>query len=400
VPLQHDRPNRTRAVVASAFLVAAAIATNIGSASAAPPPPFTLTPSSISFSTTLNGFDYEFVTLTTGNKKIPMSSPQSTTLPFFDTQGGTCWQSYGALGQLIPARTSCTIQVGFHPTGAGPFSDSLTATACKKWHLDPTYGFILCDTLDGSQSISLTGTVQVPDLIVTGIILGDGGASPYGWILTVKNQGTVAVNVSGVSVQGYWSPDGSTYDPDTQNPACGTAFGSGTIIGVGGSIPLTVACSLGNVSGESYVGAEVDSADTIVESDETNNVGFGGMPDLIVDDITIDGPSDDQPFNSTVTVKNVGVGPAVLHNSVLTVQAWYSADATLDAGDTPACGDLLFTSPGSIPVNGTVDAHIGCPATPGAGDAYLIVQADAPNPTTVIPEIDETNNFGNVALPT
>jgi hypothetical protein len=77
---------------------------------------------------------------------------------FFDTQAGSCWQSYEALGNRIPAHTSCTIQVGFHPTVPGSYSATLTVYRCTSWHLDPTFGFILCDTLDGSRSMNLTGT--------------------------------------------------------------------------------------------------------------------------------------------------------------------------------------------------------------------------------------------------
>jgi hypothetical protein len=397
---QDHRPGRIRAAFASAALAATALAGSLGTASAAPPPPFTLSPDPVSFVAVLNGFDYEFVTLTTGNKRVYMSSPQSTNLPFFDTQGD-CWQSYGALGQPIPARTTCQLEIGFHPTAAGPYSDTLTVTACKRWHLDPTYGFILCDTLDGSASVGLEGTVLIlPDLVVSGITLGDGGVSPYGFRVTVQNQGDISANISGVTVQGYWSADGTTFDPDNQNPACGQSFPSGTLVGIGGSATLTVNCPAANVSGEEYLGVEADIGDAIVEKDETNNVGFQGLPDLIVESITNDGPSEDHPFNTTATIKNIGVGPAVSNLVVLGVDSWYSADDVLDAGDTDACFDLLFTSPGSIPVNGTVDAHIGCDLVPGAGDAYLLVVADVQVVAyPSIPEVDETNNVGSVALP-
>jgi len=393
MPRQDRRLDRMRAAFAGAVLAASALAATIGTATAAPPPLFTLSPDPVVFEALLNGADFEFVTLMTGNRRVFMGSPQATNPPFSDTQAGTCWQSHGALGEPIPARSSCTIQIGFHPTAAGPYSDTLTVTACKKWHADPTFGFVVCDTLDGSASVGLEGTVLVlPDLVITSITLGDGGASPYGYRVSVQNQGDASVDLTGVGVQGYWSADGTTFDPDNQNPACGTSFADGTTLFPTQSTTLTVGCATGNVSGEEYLGVEVDGGDAIVEKDETNNVAFQGLPDLIVESITIDGPNG-HPFNATATIKNIGVGPAVSNLVVLGVDSWYSADDVLDAGDTDACFDLLFPSPGSIPVNGTVDAHIGCDLEPGAGDAHLLVVADVQvvdYPS--IPEIDETNN--------
>lgn len=393
MPRQDRQRSRMRAAFASAVLAASAVATTLGTATAAPPPAFTLSPDPVSFTALLNGFDYEDVTLTTGNRRVYLSSPQSTNSPFFDTQAGSCWQDYGSLGEAIPARSSCTIQVGFNPTAAGPYSDTLTVTACKKWHPDPTLGFVVCDTFDGTASVALEGTVLIlPDLVITGITLGDGGDSPYGYRVTVQNQGDASVDLSGVGVQGYWSADGATFDPDHQNPACGTSFAGGTTLFPTQSATLTVGCATGNVSGEEYLGAEVDGGDAITEKDETNNGAFQGLPDLIVESITIDGPSPAWEFNSTSVIKNIGVGPAVVDLVVLTIAAWYSADDTLDAGDTHACGDLLFTSPGVLVVNDTIQAHIGCGA-PGAGDNYLLIEADALNVTyPVVPEIDETNN--------
>jgi hypothetical protein len=253
--------------------------------------------------------------------------------------------------------------------------------------------------LDGAASVALEGTVDLPDLIVTGIKIGDGGASPYGYRVTVKNQGVVGADISGMGVQGYWSPDGTTFDPVHQNGACGQSFPASTSLAAGASTSITVGCSTGNVSAEGYLGVEVDSGDGVVESDETNNVAFQGLPDLIPFAISLDGPNGDHPFNATITVKNVGNGPAVADLQALTVAARYSSDATFDSGDTPACGDLLYTSPGTLAVGATIDAHIGCDATPGAGDAYYVVQVDYPNPTSSIPEIDEANNFGSTALP-
>lgn len=70
-------------------------------------------------------------------------------------------------------------------------------------------------------------------------------------------------------------------------------------------------------------------------------------------------------------------------------------------GRYTACNLLLFGSPGSIPVGGTEEGNIGC-GVPPAGANYLLVEVDVVNagPFPVVPELDETNNVGYIALPT
>jgi hypothetical protein len=149
-------------LVASAILMAVALASSSGLALAAPPQAFTLTPSVVEFEATtdVQSFDFEFVMVGTGPRWLVYSGPASTTGDpvFFDTQAGSCWQQYEALGKRIPGKTTCTIQVGFHSTVAGTFTGKLVVFRCLDWHEDPISGVILCDVLDGSQSIDLVGT--------------------------------------------------------------------------------------------------------------------------------------------------------------------------------------------------------------------------------------------------
>jgi hypothetical protein len=110
-------------------------------------------------------FDYEFVMVGTGPRWLVYQGPASTTGDpvFFDTQAGSCWQAYEALGNRIPGKTACTIQVGFHSAVAGTFTGKLVVYRCVDWHLDPTGGMIICDITGGSQSVDLVGTaVQAP----------------------------------------------------------------------------------------------------------------------------------------------------------------------------------------------------------------------------------------------
>ena len=395
------RPSTLRAAVAGALLVAATLAAGIGPVAAAQPPPFTISPVSLTFDTTLNNIVYDTVTLTTGSRRIAVEGPSSIGpgTPFADTQAGTCWQLYGALGQAVPAKTSCTIQVSYMPTGQGPYSATMTVYACKKWHLDPTFGFIVCDQRDGSQAVALNGTVQLPDLVITNITVGDGGVSPYGYRVTVKNVGAVTADLTDVSIQGYYSPDNTTYDGSTQNPACGTTFNNGDSLAVNSTQTVTIGCAGGPGQLDQYLGVKVDAGSALIESDETNNITHVGIPDLVIDSIVFDGPSEAWVNNWTATIKNIGTGAAVIDLQVLTVQAWWSSDTTLDGGDTPACGALLYGSPGTLAVGATIDAQLGCGVAP-AGANYLLVEADVVNGAAypVVPELDETNNGGSIAL--
>jgi hypothetical protein len=126
---------------------------------AMPPAGFTLSPSTLDFSVATGTSQFQLLTLTTKGQPVVFQNPTTATDPVFqDTQAGTCWQSYEALGNKIPKHTSCTIQIGFHPNTAGTYSATLTVSRCTSWHIDPTFGFILCDATDGSQTVTLNGT--------------------------------------------------------------------------------------------------------------------------------------------------------------------------------------------------------------------------------------------------
>jgi hypothetical protein len=164
VPPTKGRDMKRLLVIPAAALAALAITPVQGAA--APPPGFDLSPTSLSFTAAVDSFQYQFVTVTTSRRLViqnpaTLSGDVSRTdggSIFFDTQAGSCWQQYEALGDPLPAHTTCTIQVGFHPDAVRSYNATLTVSRCTHWHLDPTFGFIVCDALDGSKTASLTGT--------------------------------------------------------------------------------------------------------------------------------------------------------------------------------------------------------------------------------------------------
>lgn len=148
-----------------AMLFGAVLAVAPLPAGGTPPIAFTLSPASLSFSTAVNTFQYQFVTVTT-SRAVVIDNPATVTgVPargdggaiFFDTQAGSCWQQFEVFGNPIPANTSCTIQVGFHPDAAQLYSGTLTVTRCTHWGFN-AFGGIACTSFDGSHSVTLSGT--------------------------------------------------------------------------------------------------------------------------------------------------------------------------------------------------------------------------------------------------
>jgi hypothetical protein len=128
---------------------------------------FSLSPSTLQMSSPAGTSAFANVTLT--NTKGPLviqgpatvhndqTNPDGIHVIFSDTQAGSCWQAYESLGNRIPRNTTCTFQVGFLPPSQGTFTGTLTVTRCTEWHVDPTFGFIVCDETSGSQTINLVG---------------------------------------------------------------------------------------------------------------------------------------------------------------------------------------------------------------------------------------------------
>jgi hypothetical protein len=125
-----------------------------------------LSPAPVQFTAAAGTVSFVDVTVTTNGATV-IQNPVTIVndqggggvfLIFNDTQSGTCWQQYEALGNKIPSHTSCTIRVSFRPPVAGTFTGTLTVNRCSLWHVDPIFGFIVCDALNGSQTVNLVGT--------------------------------------------------------------------------------------------------------------------------------------------------------------------------------------------------------------------------------------------------
>ena len=220
---RRHRTRTARAILASNLVLLATLTLGSGTASGAPPAPFSISPTTLSMSASVGTFDYAFVTITT-KKKIALENPASfgAGSPFFDTQTGSCWQQYGTLGLRIPPKTSCTIQVGFGPSSTGSFTDVMTVYACSAWHLNVA-GQLICDAHDGSATVALNGTATpAPACAYTA---GTSGC------IVLDN---VVLDDSGNSAE-YTISGGLTFTPTCQNvtPGCSYEYPNIMITGSG-----------------------------------------------------------------------------------------------------------------------------------------------------------------------
>jgi hypothetical protein len=163
------RRKKTRLLALATFGLTLLVLTPVQSAFAGSNPKFTLTPNPLTMSAPAGTITYAYVTVTNTSGRplvidLPASVHNDQTNPdgihtiFSDSQGGSCWQAYEALGNPIPGHGTCTIQVSFLPGTTGSYTGTLTTARCTSWTTDPTFGFIVCSAFDGSRTINLAGT--------------------------------------------------------------------------------------------------------------------------------------------------------------------------------------------------------------------------------------------------
>lgn len=233
------------------------------------------TPEELFFEAEVGGFDYELVTITTTRKTAIEAHLEDGTW-FFDTQAGSCWQQYLSQGVPIPARSTCTIQLGFHPDAVfADYMDVLFVFVCPEWHTGDD-GEVVCDSTSAWDTVALHGVGTAPplgpDLVVDSIQLGTGYDNT--WTVTIGNAGDTTADLDGVVVQGYQSADTTIGGTDTG--ACGSTIFDQTLA-PGATYDFQVGCSAVFTSGN-YLIADLDITDAVTESDETNNTGYVLIP--------------------------------------------------------------------------------------------------------------------------
>jgi len=122
------------------------------------------------------------------------------------------------------------------------------------------------------------GPEDLPDLIVTQV---DFFVTDLGQLrrnVTVMNVGTASVDVQNVVIQGFHSVD-TILDGDDAAAGGRVLSGSPLVLAPGASMTVSTG---GNppAEGHLYLLQIVDYGDTVVESDETNNMAAVALPDL------------------------------------------------------------------------------------------------------------------------
>ena len=148
------------------------------------------------------------------------------------------------------------------------------------------------------------------------------------------------------------------------------------------TVPSTVA------TGSYYLLAKADSAGTVAESNENNNVKMGSVipvgPDLVVTSLTV--PATAAAGGSISvgdTTKNQGGGDAPASSTTF----YLSANFLLDSTDTPL--NSRSVSALTVGLSETGSMMLSIPSTTVAGTYYIVAKADGPG---VITEANESNN--------
>ncbi len=205
--------------------------------------------------------------------------------------------------------------------------------------------------------------------------------------VTVKNLGNV--DLTSVALSILLSSDATADAADTRFCSATTPV----VLAAGAQAVVQVACKAPRVRGAFHLGAELDPANALAESDETNNQVVAATaltfaapsPDLLIADVTTD--ITDVPWNGSVqvtaTVRNSGVDPA----GAFSVAYYLSLDNTLDATDALLCEVVV---PGGLGAGVSMPVTKTCTVPPTTyGALKLFAKADSKDDVF---ETDEGNN--------
>jgi subtilase family serine protease len=229
-------------------------------------------------------------------------------------------------------------------------------------------------------------TVKVgPDLYISAIsatgTFGAGGQITISE--TTKNQGASASVASTTTY--YLSTNNAV---DASDPVLGSRSVPALAGGAVSSGTTTVTIPANTATGTYYLLAQADSGGTNAETVETNNVGFASGvkigPDLVVSALTgSTNAASGGTVSVTETTKNSGGGPA----GASTTRYYFSANTTLDAGDTQIGARSV---PGLAALATSVQTStLTLPGNIATGTYYILASADADG---VVTETVETNN--------
>jgi Putative Ig domain/Abnormal spindle-like microcephaly-assoc'd, ASPM-SPD-2-Hydin len=310
--------------------------------------PVTLTPAILIFAP-------QAVGTTSAPKSVTVTNNQSTALTFSYATSGDYSASPGGpnpCGASLAARSRCTLSVTFTPSYSGSIKGALTVTHNAAY---------------SPQEVSLGGTGmggQAPPLTFTPSIgiLGSAvvGATSPNKAITVTNQGTSALNITGFSATGNF-----------------TATAGGTVQ-CGGSLAVNASCTI-LVSFSPTVPGAITGALTVNDSSPVT-------PQMLTLSATGLLPVAVSPTSVPFGVQAVGT---ISPPQVVTITNNQSSQLTLNS--ITASGDFLAVTAGANPCGATLAKLTSCtvgvefvPNVTGAITGALSVNHNAPfNPQSV-----------------
>ncbi|BAY26378.1 peptidase S8/S53 [Calothrix sp. NIES-2100] len=231
------------------------------------------------------------------------------------------------------------------------------------------------------------GANTKPDLVINSIsaISGTSGSS-LNFSYKIKNEGSATANNS---------KTGFYLSTDTALDSADIYLGSDTVNSLAVGIISTESASLALAStiksGNYYLIAKADSGNTIIESNENNNLDYQAITitattkaDLIISSITATSGIAGTNFNFTYKIKNQGT---VIAGGSST-RFYLSKNTTFDTADIYLGSDAVNSL--AVGITSTESASVALGSTLISGTYYLFAQADGDKKIT---EGNENNNL-------
>lgn len=333
------------------------VANFVNSFASAVAPAVTLAPTSLTFASTLVGqaSPVQTVTLTNSGSgdlaisKISLTGTDAsdfaldTTVPASSTACSTT--------ASVAAGASCIITVQFDPAATGTLTASLSVT----------------DNASGSpQTVSLTGTGTVPapvisltptSLIFASTLVGQSDATQ---VVSVKNTGTAALTISGISITGT---NASSF---SETNTCGAGLGINATCSITVGFKPTAA---GSLSAAVSIAGNVAGSIALSGSATTPTPTVSLSPTSLTFASTTEGTA---AATQAITVKNTGTAPLIISAVSIT-----GTNASSFTQTSPSCTTVAINGTCTITVTFT-------PTTFGSLSASVSIADNAANtPQTV-----------------
>ena len=327
-------------------------------------PAVSFSPASVGFGTVGVGVSSapETVTVTnSGSSALSVSSlALGGTNPLqFAITGGTCGS--GSVSLTLAPGASCTVQITFDPTVAGPMAAELVVTD---------------DASSSPQSVELTGTASAPSVAVSPPSIdfgqvGIGSTSPDSYV-TVTNNGSAAVTFTSLSLSSLATTNGFSLD------SSGTTCSTSTPLASGAS--CTIALYVDPTSAATLSGLLVidDSASSSPQSVDLSVTGVGPAVSLSSSSYDFGAVADGSTSPThTFTVTNTGLAPLQITSVAAT-----TGDTAQFGAPTGSC-----VSAGSVTVQPGASCTINvdfAPTRPGAlAEELTIIDNAASSPQSI-----------------